>query len=785
MNIFGTRRRRTAAAAATVLAASLLVPAVGTGTANAQNWQGLAAQALPSTVGTGTSPGWGLSITRDLGGNGVDVWNNNHGFQSEAIIDIGGNTTVRTSASYGSNVASGPDSHGGAFSDIDGDGDEDFLEVSGRNNDNRLFINDGGVLRSVDAGNLTDNFGRGRQPLFADFDGDGDMDVLITNLDLRSDPVPQAERQLIPSELYLNNGNGTVWTKVPDPNQVIDDGHIRMVNLTSTGPGTPAIAVTHDVFRLAKDSIAVGTGTLQNAASPALGRTDTSLPIREVIVGDFDGDLYPEFVIFSGDASVSAGSRPVTAAEVSANGGARTVNIPRSADLDNCRSGAAADFDNDGDLDILAGCAQLQEGQNRNVLLLNDGRGNFTDAGTGLLGRVSADTAAAIVTADVNDDGWVDAIVANGYDFEQAADDVLINRAGTGSNWLAIDLVGSNPDAIGAQVFVGTDKWQVRENGHSAHRSQDSRTLHFGLGNETEIAPVEIRWPDGTFETCNLPGGVNRRVTITQGSARCSAQTNAGLQQALSQSPDSSPDAPTPPPPNPGPATPTCQGRTVTVNLANGGAPTQGNDVILGTPGNDSISGLGGDDVICGLGGADIISGGGGADRISGGAGADRIFGGIGADVLDGGAGGDVLIGGQGFDNLVGGDGADDLVGGTGDDSLNGGDGNDRVRGGGGHDTVLGGLGNDILTGSIGIDVLAGGAGRDSVSGGKGPDSLSGGSGNDTLIGGGGNDTLNGGAGHDELRGGGSVDQLDGGIGTDECSLATLPGESRVGCESR
>ncbi len=764
-------------APAAVFAAVVAATALGgtTESARANSWNGFDVSVLPSrAIAAGDAPGWSLAVTNDLGGPGVDVWNNNHGFMSEAIIDLGGNTTVRTAQDFGSPITSGPDSHGVAFSDIDGDGDEDFLEVSGRNSPNRLFRNDGGVLVSIDAGALIDEFGRGRQPLFADFDGDGDMDVLIANLDLRSDPVPQEERQFIPSDLYLNNGDGTVWTKVADPNQVIDDGHIRMAQLTSTGPGTPTIAVTHDVFRLAKDSIAIGTPTLQNAANPAMTRTDVTLPIREVIVGDFDGDLFPEFIIFAGNESESAGEWPVTAAEV-VGSSPRSVTLPRSADLDNCRSGAAADFDNDGDLDILAGCTQVEEGQDRNVLLLNDGSGNFSDGGTAVLPRTTTETASAIVTADINADGWMDAIVANGYDFDRAVDHVLTNEGGVG-NWLRIDVEGSNADGIGAQVFVGTDHWQVRENGHSTHRAQDERTMHFGLGQATAIAPVEIRWPDGTYETCTV-SGINRTVTITQGAANCQAQSRTGLLAELGSTPMV--------------AALKCDGRTVTVNIAAGHSPTNGDDVILGTPNDDTINGLGGNDVICGGGGDDFINGGAGNDRILGEAGNDKLaggsgndtvianngndelFGGTGNDLLDGGAGNDVLSGAAGNDVLAGGSGADRALGGADDDRLNGGSGSDEL---------LGLFGDDIISGGSEPDVVSGGAGDDVVAGGAGNDFVAGGAGDDVVHGGDGDDRVNGGSGSDKLDGLNGTDRFDGGTGDDQCVVRGLS-EVRVSCE--
>ena len=692
-----------------------------------QGWSGFAVDQLPSGSGVDDSPAWGLGITEDLGGAGVDVWNNNHGNMSEAIVDVGGTATTRTAAQSNAPAVAGPDTHGVAFSDIDGDGDEDLLEVSGRNNDNRLFRNDNGELTFVDAGNLIDSFGRGRQPIFFDYDNDGDMDVLITNLDLRSDPVPQDERQLKPSEVYLNNGDGTSWSKVADPNEIITDSHVRIAQLTSTGPGTPNIIVTHDVFTLARDSMAVGVGQMVEPSNPATVRRDTSRPIREVLVGDFDGDLYPEFIVFNGNAGESSGNWPVIAHEVTDAGNARTVNIPVSPSLDNCRSGAAADFDNDGDLDILAGCAQREEGQNRNVVLLNDGQGNFRDAGGPVLPATIAETPGAIVTADINADGWMDAIVGNGYDFDRAVDHVYTNRLGTSAHWLAVDLVGSNPDAMGAVVYAGTDKWQVREMGHRYHRSQDGRTLHFGLGEESRIAPLVVRWADGTYSSCTI-AGVDQRVQVVKGSAACATITQAQALATLDAAPATENVL-------------VCNNLVVTVDLGAGDRPTEGDDVIRGTAGDDVINGLGGDDTICGLRGD---------DRIDGGDGFDKVFAGAGDDTVSGGAGNDLLIGGLGADSITGGDGNDRIQGGDGIDTLGGDNGNDILRGGNDNDTIRGGTGADMIWGNLGRDELFGDAGSD------------------------------------VLRGGAWLDRMDGGAGTnDGCTLTDPNGETevRIGCE--
>ncbi len=243
-----------------------------------------------------------------------------------------------------------------------------------------------------------------------------------------------------------------------------------------------------------------------------------------------------------------------------------------------------------------------------------------------------------------------------------------------------------------------------------------------------------------------------------------------------------------------------CNGAAPTVDLNLGQSPTEGNDVIFGTPGNDTIDGLGGDDLICGEGGADIIDagdgndivfGGAGDDQISGGNGGDQLIGDDGADIINGDGGGDYVFGGAGNDLINGGDNPgvtnefpngtiDILEGGPGDDIINGGRGNDLVIGHDGNDTLIGGEDDDYLWGGLGIDSFEGGLGRDYLDGGddgedigeimdggEGDDIILGHGGDDILIGGpangDGSDYLWGGAGVDNFNGGDSRDTLDGG----------------------
>ena len=182
------------------------------------------------------------------------------------------------------------------------------------------------------------------------------------------------------------------------------------------------------------------------------------------------------------------------------------------------------------------------------------------------------------------------------------------------------------------------------------------------------------------------------------------------------------PDAAPAPEPEPEPEVLFCNGLEVTVNLANGDVPTEGDDVIQGTPNDDVIFSGGGNDTICALQGDDVIDGGDGFDAIYAGFGDDTVFGGAGNDMIVGSLGVDFLSGGLGNDRIRGGDGADLLAGEGGNDLIRGGNGNDAITGGNGADQLWGNLGRDTVAGGGGDDVIRGGAWLDTMDGGNGND---------------------------------------------------------------
>ena len=101
---------------------------------------------------------------------------------------------------------------------------------------------------------------------------------------------------------------------------------------------------------------------------------------------------------------------------------------------------------------------------------------------------------------DVNNDGCVDILLLNVGE----PPSLLINHCKNGNHRVLFQLKGttSNKLAIGARVTLhtgnATQMAEVRSGG--SYLSQNDLRLHFGLGAETKIDEVEIRWPNGNVE---------------------------------------------------------------------------------------------------------------------------------------------------------------------------------------------------------------------------------------------------------------------------------------------
>lgn len=154
----------------------------------------------------------------------------------------------------------------------------------------------------------------------------------------------------------------------------------------------------------------------------------------------------------------------------------------------------AYDFNNDGFVDILGG---------GNKIMFNQGNSTFAPvAYTGLsVGAVG----------DFNNDGFLD--IQNG--------NTLKMNSGNSNKWIKVCLKGiaSNSNGIGARVEIyGSFGKQIRDiRSGEGFRYMNTLNAHFGIGQATAITQVIIRWPSGTVDTINNPG-VNQTLTVVEGS---------------------------------------------------------------------------------------------------------------------------------------------------------------------------------------------------------------------------------------------------------------------------
>ena len=169
-------------------------------------------------------------------------------------------------------------------------------------------------------------------------------------------------------------------------------------------------------------------------------------------------------------------------------------------------------------------------GYEHNVLLRNEGvTPNGTLQFTDVAMATGADDirdARGMATADFDNDGDLDIVINNNPGDSGRAElsraTLLRNNVGERRNWLAIELRGtaSNRDAVGASVTleVSNEKFTRLVSAGSGFASQQSARLYFGLGDRTHVNVVTVRWPNGRVEKFMKDAIAARQlVRITEG----------------------------------------------------------------------------------------------------------------------------------------------------------------------------------------------------------------------------------------------------------------------------
>jgi hypothetical protein len=161
------------------------------------------------------------------------------------------------------------------------------------------------------------------------------------------------------------------------------------------------------------------------------------------------------------------------------------------------------DYNNDGWKDIYSANGDVdqvnEKSPQHDTMFENQGGKTFLDV-TPEMGkdfqRIGYQRGSAF--GDLNDDGGMDLVVTSLNETPR----ILMNSADSGNHWLLLSLTGhkSARDAVGAKVKLTTASGRVLYN-HVAisvgFMSSSDKRVHFGLGDETKVTSIEIRWPSG------------------------------------------------------------------------------------------------------------------------------------------------------------------------------------------------------------------------------------------------------------------------------------------------
>ncbi|MDZ4701005.1 MAG: FG-GAP-like repeat-containing protein [Rhodothermales bacterium] len=375
--------------------------------------------------------------------------------------------------------------------DVENDGDLDLL-VTNLGQPAFFYLNKEGALLKVTDNGLTSDKDDYRFAGIADYDNDWDLDVLF------STPGEVA------NVLLRNNGPGAF--------KIFEDGQI-VKDIGDSAPicwGDADDDGDQDLFigniAGSNDLLYWNEGTFafeEEGESPIVTSGGNTLSCAWVDVdNDSDLDLFTTDQAGSNRLFLNEGARRFV----------RVFNDPLVADRIGGFGSAWGDVENDGDLDVFV--ANRDGGS---TLYLNQGKGSFEPA---TKEPVSTDGGASVsgAFADYDRDGDLDLFVAN--DSEQP--NFLYRNTG-GGNWLSLRLVGdiSNAWGIGARITAvasigGETLKQRRDLSTGADYSQNSLRVHLGFGDAKIVETLVVEWPSGVVNSYkNVP--INQYLDVVEG----------------------------------------------------------------------------------------------------------------------------------------------------------------------------------------------------------------------------------------------------------------------------
>jgi hypothetical protein len=369
---------------------------------------------------------------------------------------------------------------GSVWGDYDDDGYPDLYVVNDFGRKTLYHNNRNGTFTDVTVQSNTLDYGAGMSASFADYDNDGKLDIYVTNI--RSEHAWFAESPTVFRYLFNSLTQGVWRTDMPLYWEMFRQSGFGFVGIFKQ------MASGNTLLRNK------GDGTFEDVTWKA-----NANPIGwfwGASFADFDNDGWQD--IYAADGWVYNDRGTEIELDFLNNVVSRQKEYKTGIFFDPKYFGRMS-----------------WHGWERNRHLRNNGDGTFTEIGTAA-GSDLVTNSRGVAVADFWNRGRLDIAVAASTDRHA----LLKNTINNGNSWLAVELVGtkSNRDAVGARITIDVQsKHQMREvvlgDGYG---SQNSLRQHFGLGKNSKVDRLTVRWPRSgiiqTFENISA----NHIVRITE-----------------------------------------------------------------------------------------------------------------------------------------------------------------------------------------------------------------------------------------------------------------------------
>ena len=297
---------------------------------------------------------------------------------------------------------------------------------------------------------------------FGDYDSDGDMDLFVSN-------------DRTPNHLYRNDGGRFtevgLWAGVAYDEAGHESGAMSVNFADYDNDGLMDLFVTNFIFEYNSLWRYVGGDSFADVTLEAdLAASTFSYVAWGGMVFDYDNDGYLDIYVANGHVHEN--------------------------------------------IDVLSeGFTFAQPNQ----LFHSDGDGTFTEVSSRSGAHfIGSQVSRGVAHADYDNDGDLDILVNNLGD----RPNLLRNDGGNRENWLAVHPIGStsNRSAVGARVWVRAGQLEMMREVHSgsSYLSQDDMRLYFGLGGRLKVDSLRIRWPSGRIDSLeNIE--INRLLILREG----------------------------------------------------------------------------------------------------------------------------------------------------------------------------------------------------------------------------------------------------------------------------